>query len=282
MRRPFSGLLLLLGFGVTGIALAADQGETLAQAREAGQAELRVLWVASEGWAGPDEQGQLTGVTIEIMHHFADWVQKQHDIELDLDFVEVEDWSRFYQRVRDGHGGLFGLGNVTITEARREELAFSPAYVTNVAVLITHQDIPSLNVPADIGKTFVNLAAMAFEGTLHETRLRELADTHWPEMPIELAGSNDEIIAATAAGSHFAYIDAYNYYRAREQGAPLKRHSALDDPGEEFGIIMPLDNDWQPLLTEFFAADGGLLNSAWYRELMANHLGSEIAAVLLD
>ncbi len=279
--RVFVMLFLLVLWGTTQ-ALATDRGDSLEKSLESGQAELRVLWVASEGWAGHDEQGRLTGVTVEIMRRFADWVRSEHDLDVKLNFVEVDDWSRFYQRIRDGQDGLFGLGNVTITEARREELAFSPAYVTNIAVLISHRDVQDLPEPARLAETFAGQRALGFAGTLHEQRLRRLAEKHWPDMPLDLAESNDEIIAAAAADTHFGYVDAYNYYRARDQDQPLRRHPVLDDPGETFGIIMPLDNDWQDWLTEFFAADGGLLETEWYRALLETHLGSEVADILTN
>jgi ABC-type amino acid transport substrate-binding protein len=279
MSRFLLPTLALILQACTGIA--ADHGPTRSAAEVSGSAELRVLFVASTGWAYHDDDGRLTGVTVELMRRFVDHVAKERGVTLALDFVEEKDWSRFYARVRDASGGVFGLGNVTITEARREELAFSPPYVTNVAVLISHHDTPELNRPAEIARVFAGQRALAFAGTLHEARLRELAEKHWPDMPMDFTRSNDEILDAAAAGTHFGYIDAYNYYRARAQGGPLKRHSTFDDPGEQFGIIMPLDNDWQAWLAEFFEADGGLIESRWYRRMMAEHLGREVAAVLL-
>ncbi len=259
----------------------ADKGQRFFDATYSEAAELRVLYVDSTGWAYRDEAGELTGVTVEIMRRFAEWSHDEHQRALALEFVEERDWSTFYQRVRDASGGVFGLGNVTITETRRQELAFSPPYVTNVAVLISHHDVEPVDDRANLALGFANLSALAFAGTLHETRLRELAERHWQGMPLEFSGSNDDIIARAADGTHFAYIDAYNYYRARQNGAPLHHHPAFDDPGEEFGIIMPLDNDWQPLLAEFFHADGGLLSRTWYRELLSYHLGAEVAEILL-
>jgi ABC-type amino acid transport substrate-binding protein len=275
---------IVLAFGMiflAGVGVAADRGPTRVAAETAGSAELRVLFVASTGWAYRDEDGHLTGVTVELMRRFVDHVAGEHGIELRLDFVEETDWSRFYHRVRDADGGVFGLGNVTITEARREELAFSPPYITNVAVLISHRDTAELGGPADIAKVFAGQRALAFAGTLHESRLRTLAEKHWADMPLDFTRSNDEILAAAAAGTHFAYIDAYNYYRAREHGLAVRRHPAMDDPGEEFGIIMPQANDWQDWLADFFAADDGLLKSGWYRQLLAEHLGQEVTDILI-
>ncbi|QOC22645.1 transporter substrate-binding domain-containing protein [Wenzhouxiangella sp. AB-CW3] len=278
-RRFLPWLLLFLPLtGLTGEH--ADRGDTLAEAREAGEATVTVLYVPAGGWAYREGDGELTGVTVEIMRRFADYVAEARGIELELDFVEETDWTVFYGRVRDAEGGVFGIGNVTITEPRREELAFSPPYLENIAVLITHEDRGKVDGPEQAARQLADLRALAFEGTLHETRLKALRDEHWPELGIDCAGSNDEIITAVADDTHFAYIDAYNYYGARDRGAPLRHHPAFDDTGEQFGVIMPLNNDWQQLVDEFFAHDGGLMQRDFYRELLAEHLGEAVADLL--
>lgn len=278
MQTTLAGLLVAL---LSLPALAIDRGDSLEQAAEHGSATLQVLWVASSGWAERNALGQPQGVTIALMQRFAAWLAEHHGLNVQLHFVEETDWSRFYARVREADGGVFGLGNVTITEPRRQELAFSPPYVANVAVLIGPPGYPEAQGAAELPEALAGLSALAFQGTLHEDRLRRLAATHWPEMPLDFSRSNDEILQAVAAGSHFAYIDGYNYFRARVEGLDIRRHPQLDDPSESFGIIMPLGNDWQPLLQGFFQADGGLLQSAWYRDLLVQHLGADVAAFLL-
>ena len=250
------------------------------QAPTAEAPTLHVWYVPAQGWAYRDGSGKLTGVTVEILHAFANWLANERNLEPELVFKAEADWSVFYARVRDGDGPLFGLGNVTITDERAEELAFSPPYLYNIAVLVSPVVTLADVQPRDIADHFAGLSALAFADTLHEQRLRSLARTHWPSMPIDRASSNDEIVAKVAEGTHFAYLDAYNYYRALEQGLALQRHSAFDDPGEAFGIIMPLDNPWQAELERFFRADGGLLESAWYAELLARHLGPGVAELL--
>jgi ABC-type amino acid transport substrate-binding protein len=259
---------------------AADSAVAWTHAKHAGEATLRVLYVPADGFANTAGGDSVTGVTAEIMRAFARWVAQRHDVAVSLHFVEEQDWRVFYGRVRDAHGGVFGLGNVTITDERRRELSFSPPYLTNVAVLITHDSISELNTLEDVGTTFSGLSALAFEGTLHEERLRFLRDVYTPDATVEMARSNSEIIERVTAGGYFAYVDAYNYWRAQEQGAPLRRHAVGDDPAEEFGIIMPLNNDWAPLLEEFFSRDGGFRNAPEYRSILEAHLGSSLTEAL--
>ncbi len=277
--RALAALGLLLALAACSQA-RHDHGPTFAEARAAGEATVRVLYVPAEGWAYADDGEVPTGVTADLMRDFAGWVEREYDIALELTFVAEHDWQVFYGRVRDGHGGVFGLGNVTITDARRGELAFSPPYLENVAVLITPEDVATLDEAARAPEVLDGLDALAFRGTLHQQRLERLRSDYWPDMRINHADSNDAIIERVAAGGHFAYIDAYNYWRAREAGVPLRHHPAMDDPGERFGIIMPHDSDWAAALAAYFAADGGLVQRDDYRALLERHLGEAVAEML--
>jgi hypothetical protein len=262
-------------------AAERDAGDSWTFAQRNGSGMITVLYVPAEGFAYREEDGNLTGVTVELVRDFVAWVREEHGVELALRLSEEPDWSTFYTRVRDGTGGVFGLGNVTITEERKRELQFTPPYMTNVAVLVTHHDVPELGTLADVGERFAGLAALAFGGTLHERRLRALREAHLPDAPLEFAGSNAEILARVAEGGRFAYVDGYNYWRAVAAGAPLRRHAVADDPGETFGIILPPGSDWAAPWTAFFAAGGGYTASPRYREILVQHLGEALADVLL-
>jgi ABC-type amino acid transport substrate-binding protein len=266
---------------VSGPAAVSDSATTWAEAQHAGSAVLRVLYVPAEGFAFRAPDGRLTGVTVEIVQSFTRWVRETHDVAVTADFVEEPDWRTFYGRVRAATGGVLGLGNVTITEERRTELAFSPPYLSNVAVLITHDSVPELGRLSDMAAAFEGLAALGFEGTLHEVRVRRLRDEYLPGAAIELARSNDEIVERVSGGCCFAYVDAYNYFRARERGVPVRRHTAGDDAAEAFGIIMPVDSDWEPLLRAFFTRDGDYRSTPEYRAILERHLGAPLTQMLL-
>lgn len=285
-----SGFLLMIILTVT-FALSACNNETEEQNKQqtweevqlSGDGTVTLVYVPSEGFSYENEEGRLTGVTIELFRDFISWVNEEYAVELEAEMRAIESFSDFYGTVRDGSDGLFGVANVTITEDRRQELQFSPSYMTNIATLITHSERDEIGSMDDVASEFVGLDALAFEGTLHEVRLQQIVDNHLPEAEIAFAHSNNEIIERVAeSDSYFAYVDIYNYWRASQEGAPLLRHAAGDEASEQFGVIMPLNSDWGPLMREFFEHDGGYLQSERYRYLMETHLGSELADLLLD
>lgn len=298
MRVTIFAVLLLVAAAVAGLLMTVqesrpaeeppheqpagpDRGDSFLIAQAAGEGTVRVLYVPAEGFAYRAADGTLTGVTVEIARDFHRWLEDRHGIDLNMEFVEEPDWRTFYGRVRDATGGVMGLGNVTITEERRAELQFSSPYLTNVAVLITHERVPELAAFQDVPDTFEGLTPLAFEGTLHEDRLAAIRERFAPDHRLAFATSNDEIVERVASGEYYAYVDAYNFWRARERGQPLRHHPVGDDPGEEFGIILPLDSDWTAPLAAFFAHDGGYRNAPRYRNLLVEHLGEGVAASLL-
>ncbi|WP_449357432.1 substrate-binding periplasmic protein [Alishewanella longhuensis] len=264
-----------------------DQGDSYQVTQQAqmsglaGTTQLTVLYVPAEGFAYVNPQGQLTGVSVEIMQDFARWLTQRHQLAVQLNFVSETNWQQFYQRIVHAQGGVFGLGNVTITEPRKQELAFSPPYLHNIAALITHQDISPLPKWQALPEQFAKLKPLAFSGTLHEQRINRLRDQYQPNAIVQQVSSNPDLLAKVASGQYYAYVDAYNYWRAREAGMPLRDHPIAAESGETFGFIMPHSNDWAGLLEAFFAADGGYLQSPRYQQVLTEQLGAELAQLLL-
>ncbi|REL37848.1 amino acid ABC transporter substrate-binding protein [Rhodohalobacter sp. SW132] len=291
MKHPaiLSAFLILILL-VSGCVAESDQVEreydgpvTWAAVQDEGHGVLRVLYVPADGFAYTNEEGELTGLTVELIIDFTRFLAEEHDVLLELDFVEVENWTDFYNDIVEGEDGMIGMGNVTITEERREELSFSPPYMTNIASLISHINTNELTGFEEMSSVFEGRDALAFEGTLHEDRLRNLTEQYHPDAEIALATSNDEIIERVGASdSYFAYIDIYNYWRAVDRGADIQRHEAGDEAAEQFGYIMPLNSTWEPVLNEYFEKNGGLLLTTRYREIMAEHLGERLTELLIE
>lgn len=226
--------------------------------------QATVYFAPSTGWAEPIESGPQ-GASIDLMMWFVEWLAQHHDQTLSLDFVMEPDWQTFYAKVRDSRGGVFGLGNVTITEARKEELAFSPGYAHNVALRIAPQGVA--------WDALFDLRGASFAGTLHAQRMAKF------DVALDAVHSNADLLALAAAGSHFAVIDGYNAIQAQASGLPIAIDPDYADGGEQFGIIMPLDNPWQARLTEFFISHDLPDNDRW-RGILRHHLGEEIAELM--
>jgi putative glutamine transport system substrate-binding protein len=254
-----------------------ENGDSWNDIRQQVSGTLIVHYVPSEGFSYEDESGELTGVTVDIIREFIQWVETENRVGITARFVPEESFSRFYRNVAEADQGVIGMANVTITEERREELDFSPPYMQNIAVLITHDSVDELKSFYRLDEQFAGMQALAFEGTLHQERLERIRDHYHPDLDILMEHSNYEILNRVADDSSlFSYIDIYNYWRAAERGEPVKRHPVGDDAAEEFGYVLPSGSDWTPLIQEFFERNDGFTSSDTYREIMNRHLGTEL------
>lgn len=281
LRKGIYFLLLILLCSCT-----TDETEDLSSAwsdvQSQGEGVITLVYVPSDGFSYEDEKGRLTGVTIELVRDFVEFVNQEYGVEVSLQTKAIESFTDFYNYVVESESGVFGVANVTITEARKEELQFSPPYMTNIATLITHSDVEEISDMEGLSERFIDLDALAFEGTLHEVRLRRIINELLPEAGIEFAHSNNEIIEKVSdENRYFAYVDIYNYWRAIERGESLRRHSVGDEASEQFGVISPLDSDWDEVMNQFFENEGGYVGSERYRTLLSEHLGEELAALLI-
>jgi len=201
--------------------------------------------------------------------------RKKKNVKLTAEFVgDGESFKGMYDKVKTSGGGVFGLGNITITEERKREVRFSPPYITNLAFLITRNDVGTLVKMEDLPTTFARLTAYTAKGTLNEKRINELKKKYYPDMKITLTATSQETLEKITSGSDgFAYLDLAFYLEAVQQRKALKRHPVGDITSEQFGFAMPSNSDWSPVLDEFFKAKRGLRNTAEYKSILRKHLG---------
>lgn len=261
---------------VAGISCFAQtlSGDTWAQAKAKGQGEILLTYVETFGFAYK-ENGKLTGVCIDIIDDFVKFVNEKKNVKLTSKVVgEGDSFKGMYDKVKSASGGMFGLGNVTITDERKKEVKFSPPFISNVAFLVTQTSVETLSKMEDLPTTFAGLTAYTAKGTLNEKRINEMKKKYFPAMNVILTSSSKETFEKLLSDPKgFAYLDLTFYLEATQQRKSLKRHAIGDVSSEKFGFVMPMKSDWYPVLDEFFKADGGYTNTDRYKSILKKHLG---------
>jgi putative glutamine transport system substrate-binding protein len=269
-----------LSFNVLSQGLSGDNFGT---AKAASKGTVTFTYVETPGFVYKDQSGKLTGVCVDIMNDFLQYVKQNHGINLNARFVgNGSSFSAMYNGVKNGKNGVFGLGNITVTEARKKEILFSPAFITNFAILVTHSNAPTLNALNEIPQKFKGFTAYTAQGTLNAKRINNLKSTYYPELEISYVNSSPDALEKVLADQRsLSYLDLAFYLSAVKERKPLKRHEVGDEGSEEFAFVMPRSSDWQPIVEEFFNANGGYKNSTEYKKILVEHLGLS-AVKLLD
>lgn len=274
--------VLLAFFLMAGSVHAQLSGDTYAEARSKKVANITLSYVETPGFSARDAQGNMRGICVDIMEQFAAWVKETEGIDMRFTYShkDADDFSQFMNNVKASDGGVFGLGNVTITEERKQTYHFSPPFITNIAILMTNKSVPTLQSMEDIATRFASMQAVTAKGTLNEKRINKIRDNHFPGLTYKYVPSSSACLEEVANNPNaFTNLDFTYYLEALKKGMSVKRHPIGDESTESFGIVMPKSNDWSQLLNKFM--QNGYTESSEYREMIAAHLGPN-ALRLLD
>ncbi|MTI39623.1 substrate-binding periplasmic protein [Fulvivirga lutimaris] len=267
-----SAVTLLLVF--SSMATAQSQGDTFAAAKASKSAKWVLTYSEAPGFASKNASGQMTGICVDIMTKFQEYVQEKHGIKVSMSYnaKNPNDFTKFLDEVKNSKGGVFGLSNTTITTARKSIYNFSPAYITNIGMILTNSNVPTMTQLSDISSKFAGMTAVTIKNSTNEKRILDIKKQYFPSMKIEYVPSFAKAMDAIAADSKkFTNVDFTYYFEAIQNRKSVKRHPGGDDKTEEFGIIMPKSNDWSPILAEFM--NGGFLESVEYKKIISNNLG---------
>lgn len=272
---------LLFSFVSTTSFAQELSGDRWANVQEQKKGEITVVYYPEKGFAQEDEDGNLTGVEVDIFNQFANYLKNGKGIELDINYVPQTDFGALYGSIRKSNGGVFGMANVTITQARKTEVQFSPPYMTNIAVLVSHEDVPTLGSLSQLSEQFADMKCVAFRGTTHEDRVKRMKQQYYSGMELVYTESDDETVELiTSNTGYYGYVDLSIYWVAQQQGLPIRRHPVGDRATESFGYIMPLNSDWDEPLNEFFQLGSGYRSGSAYRKILVKHLGTEVTKML--
>ncbi len=274
-------IVIILFLGVHSIYSQGYKGDTWAESLRKKQANV-ILTNAHLSKFSEGKNGKGSGVCFDIMDDFAKYVFRKYGVTITYKYQPVSDptnFQMFLTAVENSEGGVFGLGDITITEQRKSIFDFTPPYFSNMAILITEKSVPQLPSLSNIPVTFKGMRAVSQGGTTHDKRIKELKDKYGFEI-IYAASSTDKTYRVITSPKYFTYIDLPNYLDLRSKGEGVKRHPAGDIKGESYGFILPKGNDWTPIITEFFNANGGYMKSDAYRKVLSNNLNPEVLSLM--
>ncbi|RUA33718.1 MAG: serine/threonine protein kinase [Bacteroidetes bacterium] len=272
-------IISLLCFGFN--SQAQYSGDTFKKAKESKTANLTYVYSEAPGFAA-NIGGQVTGVCVDIMSDFEFFLLDKYGITVNstMEKQHANNFTDYLGAVKKSSNGVFGLSNTTITAKRKKEYNFSPPYITNIAMLLTNKNVPTLNDISNIGDVFAGKTAITIKGTTNEEQIMKIKSQYFPSLKIEYVNYFDEgMVMIGRDENYFVNVDFTYYLDAIQSNKPIKRHPAGDQTAEEFGILMPKNSDWVKPFNEFLTES--YRNSPSYRKIIAKHLGPN-ALRLLD
>jgi putative glutamine transport system substrate-binding protein len=271
LKFALSTLLILM------VSVVSAQSFEKAKAEKA--AELNVYYFENAPYAYKNDKGVLVGIEVDIMKSFVNWLKKEKEIELKLNFAPFNEFNMFYNEMKTATVNTIGLGSVTITDARLEEVKFSAPYLRNVAVLVTDGAVPTARNEEDLKNEVLSLAPVTIKGSIHQTHLDALYKKEDINREYTYVSDVIEIpMKIKESAKYYGYVDVISFwmYLKSNNGHYIKMHSIANKTEEYFGFVMPKATDWDVAISEFFESGFGFTATKEYHNILEKHLSFEI------
>ena len=278
-------LVLMMSFGAfQGASGQALSGDSFATIKARGSGTITLAYFEVESFIYLDDQNRLTGVEPDIFDRFINYVENTQGVSITVNKVAYsEDFPLFYQQVKNGNNGVFGVGTVSILENRKREVQFSPPYINNIVVLVSNSGVPEISSYEEMPSVFSGFKAISIPSTNVAEKVEWVKTNVMPNLDVVTATSHPnalDIITGSDSKS-FTFMDLTTFWPAFKAGRPVMRHAFADQSAEEFGFIMPLNSDWKPLIDEFFNLGSGFRSNPAYRAILSKHLGRDFQKMIM-
>lgn len=278
MRKPNLKLLAVVcSFSIISFSFGQFSGSTYSASKQSKNATFYYVYDNTQGFA-KEKDGEVTGLMVGIMREFEIYLKENEGIDVSTEFVLQKDFSKFLDEVKGGSGGVFGLSNISINEERKKSYAFSPPCLDNVLLLVSNNQIPTLSSLDDMASNFNGLTAYTLAESSYFRRLTELKNNYYPNLKIEMVPSESDVMDKLRSEKAIGILDFNYYLEVLQNRYNIKRHPVGDLQDDQFGIIMPKNSDWEPVIKRFF--ESGFSESNQYSQIISENLGSTALKLL--
>lgn len=220
-----------------------------------------------------DADGEVKGVCVDIMNDFKKFVKDKYGTNLTIKFVGEETSFAEFLKHTTTSKNVLGVANVSITPARQKQMKFTPAYLSNLMIMMTHKDAPKINTLKEIPTKLNGYTGMVIKGTTHVEYIKSLKNDYYPGLNISYQPSGGVIIDAIAKNKNiFAILEFTEYFDAIKNKKPVKRQDVyLNGKKEELACVMSKGSDWDGVWKEFLTDE--YKTSMRYKEIISKNLG---------
>ncbi|MGL1887954.1 MAG: ATP-binding protein [Reichenbachiella sp.] len=268
MLKYFLTSLLLV---TTLISLANGSWQ---DAKQSGTAELELNWYVSRPFI-VNNNGQLEGLEYDLVIHFKEFVKKRYNVDLKLKWVERRSFNSIMHVVENSiQMNVVGVSAFSITEGRKARMKFTNSYLPDITVLVSSQGTPIVKSAYEVSAMMDQMEAITVKGTIYESMLLSMRKDLGLNYGIKYIGSNNHVLDIISQKSNsFGFIDLPVYFMWLKKGNDLVRQNYFTHHGLGYGMVMPLESDWNEPFNEFLADE-------YYQKerskLIAKYLGAEL------
>ena len=220
------------------------------------RADVKVSYRINTPFLIKNKNGALSGLEYEMMIGFKYYLKNKYDIDIDYSWHEFQKLDDIIESIEsDTSPSNFGLDIISWTPERHRRVKFSAPYFSDIQVIITHRDNPSVISKVEFKKFYKDAKAIIIKGTTFEENLRNINEQEQLNFTFEEVPHGNGIIKVTLDKRlAICYAELTSYLLALEHDLPVKRLAPYTYNGKGFGLVFNKNSDWNIPFDEYLAS----------------------------
>jgi hypothetical protein len=254
------------------------QGDSWTKIKSSGSGTLTVMYYEQPGLIY-EEGGKMKGVCVDIISDFISYVQTKYSKKITVNYAGKEPVFTEFLSIAQNTKDILGVTNVNINEERKKILKFTPPFLSNPVLLLSHKEAPVLSSITEISSKFAGYEAEVIAGSSHLKNMEKIKAAYMPSLKISYESNGSDVVKKLIANPKlFTILDFSDYIDATRKNLPIKRQNVNFGDPEEVGFIMSKQSDWDEIWKEFLTPD--YRKSVKYRKIIADNLGANMLTLL--
>jgi hypothetical protein len=248
-------------------------GDSWTTIKGKGNGKLAVVYYPQHGLI-INENGKMKGLCVDLLNDFVQYVQTKHGKKITIDYQGEEKVFEEFLRVTKTTPNLLGVSSVTVTDERKKIMKFTPPFIFNQIVLITHKDAPTVDDVKNIATVLKGYSAKVMGGSVFLKYIEQIKKENMPSLSITTGSNSDDIINEVCTNPKLlSLIDLTQYIDASRKKLPIKMQQNVKiGPDQERAFSMSKQSDWDEIWNEFLTPE--YRKSEKYRQFVVSNLGA--------
>ena len=271
-------ILTLLLFITGSVFAQKTEGDSWKKVKTTGSGTLSVVYYEQAGLI-QQINGKLEGLCVEILNDFVEYVKANHNAKITIEYVDKEPvFTNFLSTIQNSRN-ILGVTNVTITEERKKILKFTPPFISNPVVLLTHKEAPVVTSFEELSKKLDGYTAEIIGGSTHMKYINKIKKDNWPTLSISYGTSGQEILKKIGTNPKlFTILDFTEFVDANRRRLPVKKQNLEFGDPEQLAFIMSKQSDWDEVWKLFLTDE--YRKSPKFRKNVSENLGMAFLSIL--
>ena len=197
--------------------------------------------------------GAIAGLEHDLIKEFTKFLKIKYQVTLDIAWKKELYFKDCLLNVKNGVGGVMGASGISITKSRKKEFGFSPAYLPDIELIVSSQNVPLFTKTTEFGKNIANLKAITVKNTTYEENFKDLKSKFFPSLKYSYVPTSDALLNSCIKGEgYWGYMSMPVYIEALNKGKKIYRQHFFNVVREGMAFVFPRASDWKEPIDEFF------------------------------